>query len=269
MPRVLLVTCTDTVQPPGGKLGTVRFRAVVPTASAGLLVTPLQVPPIVDEATLMLVSVSVKLALLRMPVLALPSVKVRVLPLPLTMLEGLNALAMVGEVRGGAVTIRFAEAVALVLALVEVTVPVVFAMPGEAAVMVLVTATLMLQLAVPPALNGTVAPLMAMDVSLAALPAVTVPPQVFVKPGMENTFIPAGKISLHATPVMACVVDGLVMVNVSVVLVLATMVLGLKLLATVGAARRTASGAVAATVLPPPSVVLRKPAVGAAGMVLV
>ena len=147
--------------------------------------------------------------------------------------------------------------------------PVVLVTPGAAAIMVLVTATLILQPPVPPALNGTVAPVIAIEVSLAMLPAVTVPPQVLLKPGIENTFIPAGKISLHATPLMACVVDGLAMVNVRVVLVLATMVVGLKLFATAGAARRTLSDALAATVLPPASKVLRNPVAGDAGIVLV
>ena len=162
-----------------------------------------------------------------------------------------------------------AVAVPLVLALVEVTAPVVLTKPGVAATSVLVTATLMLQVPAPPAVKGTVAPVKVKDVSLATLPAVTVPPQVLVKAGVANTFMPAGKISLHAAPVMAWVVDGLLMVKVIVVALLATMVDGLNVLSTVGAAKRTASGAVAATVLPPPSRVLKNPAVGEAGIVLV
>jgi hypothetical protein len=142
-------------------------------------------------------------------------------------------------------------------------------MPGEAATIELVTATLMLQVPVPVAVKGTVAPVTLKDVSLATLPAVTVPPQVLVNAGVENTFMPDGKTSLHATPVIAVVVDGLLMVKVMVVALLATMVLGLKVFVTVGAAKRTANGAVAATVLPPPSSVLRKPTVGVAGIVLV
>jgi hypothetical protein len=234
MPRVELVTCTSTVQPPGGKLGTVRFNAftpVAPTTSAGLFVTPAQVPPIVVAATLILVSVSVKLALLRIATLALSSANLMILMSPTPILGCRKDLTIVGGVRGGGVTIKSADAVALVLALVDVTTPVELVTPGEAATTLLVTETLMLQLAVPPALKGTVALLIAIEVSLAAVPAVTVPPHVLVKLGTENTFIPAGKMSLHTTPVIACVVDGLVMVNVSVVLVLAMMVVGLKLLA--------------------------------------
>jgi hypothetical protein len=272
LPRFVLVTCTSTVQPPGGRFGTVKFNAfspVAPTNSAGELITPAHVPPIVVDATLMLRSVSVKLALFKIETFALPSVNLMVLISPLPIVLGTNVLAIVGDVKGGAVTIKFADAVVLVLALVEITVPVVLVTPGEAATTELVTLTLILQLAVPPALNGTVAPLMDIDVSFARVPAVTVPPQVLVKPGVENTFIPAGKISLQATPVIACVVDGLTIVSSMVDAVFATMVEGLKLLLTIGAAKRTDNGAEAATVFPPPFVVFKKPAVGDAGMVFV
>lgn len=272
LPKFVLVTCTSTVQPPGGRFGTVKFNAfnpVAPTNSAGELITPAHVPPMVVDATLILTSVSVKLALFTIETFALPSVNLMVLISPLPIVLGKNVFEIVGEVRGGAVTIKFADAVVLVLALVEVTVPVVLATPGEAATTELVTLTLILQLAVPPALNGTVAPVMEIDVSLTTFPAVTVPPQVLVKAGVENTFIPAGKISLHATPTIACVVDGLAIVSNMVVAVFATMVEGLKLLLTIGAAKRTASGAVAATVFPPPFEVFRKPAAGDAGMVFV
>lgn len=267
-PSVLLVTCTVTVQPPGDTFGTVRFKEVAPTTKAGELVTPTQPPPITVEATVMFTSVSVKLPLVRMPVLPLPSAKVMVLMPPALMKLGLNDLAIVGAVSGAALTIKLAAAVALVLALTEVTVPVVLVTPGEFATKVLVTCTLMLQLPVPPALKGTVAPLNAMEVSLARLPEPTVPPQVLLNAGVPNTFMPAGKMSLMAAPVMAVVVDGLVMVMVSVVAALATMVLGENTFATAGAAKRTASGAVAAVVLPPPLAVLTAPAVGEAAMVL-
>ena len=268
IPRLELVTCISTVQPPGGKLGTVRFNAftpVAPTTSAGLFVTPAQVPAMAVAATLILVSVSVKLASFRIATLALSSVNLIILMSPTPILGCRKDLTIVGEVSGGGVTIKFADAVALVLALVDVTEPVVLVTPGEAATTVLVTETLMLQLAVPPALKGTVAPLIAIEVSLAAVPAVTVPPHVLVKPGAEKTFIPAGKMSLQTAPVMVCVVDGLVIVRVMVVAVFATIVVGLKLFATVGAVKRTFKSAVAATVLAPPLVVLNEPT----GMILV
>lgn len=268
LPSVELVTCTSTVQPPGAKLGTVMFNALAPVApmiSAGLLVAPTQVPPNVVDATLILVSVSVKLALFRMTTLSLPSAKRIVLTPPIAMVGCRKDLTMLAAVSGGSVAIKLADAVPLVFALVDVTVLVVLVMPGVAATMVLVTATLMLQLAVPVALNGTVAPLRAIEVSFATLPALTVPPHELLKAGVENTFKPAGKMSLHAAPVMACVVDGLVMVKVMVLAVLATMVVGLKLFATVGAVKRTFKSAVAATVLAPPLVVLNEPT----GMILV
>ena len=267
-PRLELVTCISTVQPPGGKLGTVRFNAftpVAPTTSAGLFVTPAQVPAMAVAATLILVSVSVKLASFRIATFALSSVNLIILMSPTPILGCRKDLTIVGAVSGGGVTIKSADAVALVLALVDVTEPVVLVTPGEAATTVLVTETLMLQLAVPPALKGTVAPLIAIEVSLATVPAVTVPPHVLVKPGAEKTFIPAGKMSLQTAPVMVCVVDGLVIVRVMVVAVFATIVVGLKLFATVGAVKRTFKSAVAATVLAPPLVVLNEPT----GMILV
>lgn len=268
VPSVLLVTCTVTVQPPGDTFGTVRFKEVAPTTKAGELVTPTQPPPITVEATVMFTSVSVKLPLVRMPVLPLPSAKVMVLTPPGLMKVGLKDLAIVGAVSGAALTIKLAAAVALVLAFTEVTVLVVLVTPGELATKVLVTCTLMLQLPVPPALKGTVAPVKAIEVSLARLPEPTVPPQLLLKLGVPNTFMPAGKMSLMAAPVMAVVVDGLVMVMVSVVAALATMVVGENALMSVGAAKRTASGALAAVVLPPPLAVLTAPGVGEAGMVL-
>jgi len=206
LPGFVLVTCTSTVHPPGGKLGTVRFKAFTPVApinKAGELVTPAHVPPIVADATLIFNSESVKLALFKIVTFALPSVKRIVLTSPLPIVLGKNAFEMVGEVKGGAVTIKFAEAVALVFAFVEVAVPVVLTTPGEAATTELVTLTLIVQLPVPPALNGTVAPLSAIEVSLAAFPAVTVPAHEFVKLGMEKTLIPAGKMSFQVTPAIA------------------------------------------------------------------
>ena len=138
-PRFELVTKIATVQPPGARLGTVRLSAVAPTASAGLLETPTQVPPITADAAVMLVSVSVKLALVKIPVLALPKVKVTVLVPPAVMVEGPNAFVMVGTERGGAETIKSAEALRLELALVELITPVVLRMPGDAAMIELVT----------------------------------------------------------------------------------------------------------------------------------
>ena len=138
-PILELVTETATVQPPGARLGTVRLSAVAPTTSAGLLDTPTQVPPIAADATVILVSVSVKLALVKIPVLALPKVKVTVLVPPAVMVEGPNAFVMVGTERGGAETIKSAEALRLELALVELTTPVVLRIPGDAATIELVT----------------------------------------------------------------------------------------------------------------------------------
>lgn len=95
-PPVLLVTCTVTVQPPAGKLGTLKFNAVAPTVSAGVLVTPTQVPVMPVEAMLILVSVSVNVALVSALALELPKVNVSALVPPLLMVAGEKALAMMG-----------------------------------------------------------------------------------------------------------------------------------------------------------------------------
>ena len=72
------------------------------------------------DATLIFNSESVKLALFKIVTFALPSVKRIVLTSPLPIVLGKNAFEIVGEVKGGAVTIKFAEAVVLVFAFVEV-----------------------------------------------------------------------------------------------------------------------------------------------------
>ena len=77
-PAVVLLTVMVMVQLPGTRLGTVRFRLVAPATSAGELVTPTQVPPMVaGAATLNPVRVSVKLAVVR--VLPLGFVRVNVM----------------------------------------------------------------------------------------------------------------------------------------------------------------------------------------------
>jgi hypothetical protein len=265
VPATELVTVISTVHPPGATFGTVRFKALAPRAKAGELVTLAHVPPITVDATLILVSKSVKLALFTMPVLVLPNANRMVLVPPLLILGCKKLLLIVTGDSGGAVTIKLADAVALVFALVEVTVPVVLTIPGEVATKVLVTLTAILHAPVPAALNGTVAPVMLNDVSLAALPAVTVPPQELLNPGVAVTFMPDGKMSLHTAPVIAWVVDGLLIVKVIIVAVLATMVLGANDFVTAGAANLTASNEVAATAFAAPCNVVSAPT----GMVLV
>ena len=249
-------------------MGTVRFSAVAPTTRAGEFVTLAQPPPITADATLIFTRLSVKLPLVKMLVLPLPSANVMVLMPPAPMFAGLKDLTMLGAANGAALTIKLAAAVLLVLAFTEVTVPVVLVTPGAPATTVLVTCTLMLQLPVPPALNGTVAPVNTNEVSAATVPVLTLPPHELVKLGVPNTFIPAGKMSLSAAPAMAVVVEGLVRVRVSVVALFATMVVGENVLLNKGAARRTANGAVAAVPLPPPLAVLSAPTAGEAAIVL-
>lgn len=127
---------------------------------------------------------------------------------------------------GGAKTLIVAFAVRPLPDSVELTLPVVFSL---APAVVPLTATLIEQ-----------APL---DVSepplklIAVLPAVgaNVPPQVFVAPGVAATSKPAGKLSVIAKPVSVNAF-GLVKLIVSVDVPLTGMLVGEKLLATVGAA---------------------------------
>ena len=97
VPKVMPVTCNVTEQPPDGRLGIVKFNAVAPITRAGLLVTPTQVPPMVVEATLMFVSVSLKFAFVNGPALMLPRVKVMVLVPPGAMAVGAKDLMIVGN----------------------------------------------------------------------------------------------------------------------------------------------------------------------------
>ena len=120
-------------------MGTVKFNAVAPTTKAGELVTPTQPPPITVDAKLMFTKVSVKLPLVKMLLLPLPSANVIVLVPPWPIVAGLNDLTMLGATSGGALTIRLAAAVVLVLAFTEVKVLVVLVTPSEAATTELVT----------------------------------------------------------------------------------------------------------------------------------
>ena len=81
---------------------------------------------------------------------------------------------------------------------------------------------------------GIVAPLK--DNVLPPAVAVAVPPQVLDTAGVPELSRPAGYVSVKVTPAMLAVL-GLVRVIVSVLVPLAAMVVGLKLLVTVGAAR--------------------------------
>lgn len=110
---------------------------------------------------------------------------------------------------GGAATNSVAEAVKPRPPCVETTAPVVLSF--EPAVVALTT-TLIEQLAPAEAIAP---PVKLMLVAIAA--AVNVPPQEFIAPGVVWTSIPAGKVSLTATPVTpAGLPTGLVMVMVSV-----------------------------------------------------
>jgi hypothetical protein len=166
---------------------------------------------------------------------AVPTVKVVLL-----------ALVIAGTVP----TVRVAEAVRPVPPVVELTAPVVLL---EAPRVELVTLTETTQLP----LAGMVAPLRLIVAEPAVAP-VTVPEvQVLVRPGVLATVIPAGNVSLTATPVWLVVVLGLVMVRVSVEVEPDTMAVGLNVLPMVGgtgaglSAIRIAPGNEAETVTEP------------------
>jgi len=111
---------------------------------------------------------------------------------------------------GAGPTVTLADAVLPVPPLVEVTLLVVlFLMPAVVPVTDTLTWHCELTAMVPPVRLTDVAPAV----------AAAVPPQVFVRPGLELTTRPAGKLSLNATPVSVTVfAAGLTIVKVSVVL---------------------------------------------------
>src|SRR5579871_939667 len=124
------VTCTVTVQPPAGKLGTVRSSPNAPTTSGGVLVVPTQVPPIVGLATVTLPgSESVKWALVSAVAFVLPSVKVIVEVPPIRMIGGLKALAIVGVAKTVSVAILEA-ALAVGVSVVMTPLVVLLYVPG-------------------------------------------------------------------------------------------------------------------------------------------
>ncbi len=97
VPSELPVTSTVIVQPPAGRFGIVKFNSVAPAVMAGAFVTPTQLPPIVVEAMLMLLKVSVKLALPKALGLILPRENVSVLIPPGAIAVGAKALLIVGS----------------------------------------------------------------------------------------------------------------------------------------------------------------------------
>jgi hypothetical protein len=155
--------------------------------------------------------------------LVIVSVSVVLKPVPTAMELAANDLVIVG----GISTASVAVAVPPVPPFAELTLPVVLVFTPD---VVLVTLTEMAQLL----LVATVPPVRLMVVSPAF--GEKVPPQVLVAPGVAATLMPAGKVSLTATPVCAEVLaDGLVMVMVSVEVPLTGMLVGENALVMVGA----------------------------------
>ena len=99
VPVVVAVTEISVVQLPDSNVGTVRFKLVAPTTSAGVLLTPAQLPPIAALVTLTPAGkVSVKLALFSAVLLGLLSVKRSVVMSLSEMVLGVKDIAMLGLV---------------------------------------------------------------------------------------------------------------------------------------------------------------------------
>src|SRR5260370_12729004 len=129
---------------------------------------------------------------------------------------------------GGAATFKVADAVLPVPPLVEVTLPVVLRkLPGVLPVTFTDRVQLLLTAMVPPVSDTLPEP----------ATAVAVPPQVFVNPFGVATTIPAGNVSVNATPFSATVLAaGLVSVMVRVLTPFTGMPAGLNALAMEGGA---------------------------------
>jgi hypothetical protein len=147
---------------------------------------------------------------------------------------GLNALA----IDGGAITVRFADAVLPVPPSFEVTAPVVLVYaPAVAPV------TVTLNWHVP--LAAIVAPVSAIPVGAVL---VRVPPHTVAVPLV--TVNPAGSVSVNPTPVSITPLFGLVMVNCNCVVAFCAIVFGLNILAMLGGLA-TVRFAVAVLPVPP------------------
>jgi hypothetical protein len=154
-------------------------------------------------------------------------------------------------IAGALATVRFAEAVLPVPPLVALTLPVVFVnWPDAVAVTFTVIVQVLLEAAVPP-VNETLP-----DPAV----AVAVPPQVLVNPLGVATTIPAGNVSVNATPVSAtALAAGFVIVKVSEVIPFRTTVVGLNALAIDGGATTLMDAEAVPPV--PPSVEVTAPVV--------
>ena len=213
-PTVLDVTSIVTVQLPLARLGTVKFKAVAPTTNAGAFVTPMHVPPIVVDATLMFVRASVKFAFVSVDVFGFVSVNVIVEVPPEGIVAGLNAFAIVG----GTTTSKLALEVRPVSAIgpVAVGAVVVFVIAPDVLLVTFNCTWQLLLAAIEAALKRT---LSSPAADAAPLVVVTVPQAAGVNVKVVSSSVnPVGKVSSTCTAVNAVVVFGFARVNVSVVL---------------------------------------------------
>jgi hypothetical protein len=122
-------------------------------------------------------------------------------------------------------TVRVAEAAeGLLPLLVDVTAPM-----GRVLVKLPTALVVTLTETVHDELAGIEPPLRVSPVEL-AVPPESVPPQVLDTLGVDATVIPEGKLSVNASPVVAVLVDGLVLVIARVLAPPYAMLVGVKLL---------------------------------------
>src|SRR5215469_13374848 len=147
-------------------------------------------------------------------------VKVTVV-VPLNGIEvGLNALLIVG----GATTVTVAFAVLLLPPSVELTCTELILSPAVVPCRFTETAHEALAASVPPDRLTELAPAI----------AVGVPPQVLLRPGVEATTNPAGRLSVNANPLSVTLLFGLVMLMVSKVVPFSGIFVGANVLLTLG-----------------------------------
>jgi hypothetical protein len=145
---------------------------------------------------------------------------------------------------GGAKTLSVALAVPPAPVSVALTLPVVF---GLAPAVVALTTTLIAHVLLPPVPSEPPDRLMA----VAPADGLNVPPQVVVAPGVALTSTPAGSESLIDRPVSASEGFGLVKLMVNVEVLPTAMLVGEKLLETVGGAATISVAVLETTPVPP------------------
>jgi hypothetical protein len=229
VPIALLVITTVTVQLPLiGIVSPVKLRLVLPEVKL-LEPAPTHVPPAVWLPLIdILISVSVKAALVRAPVLPLVSVKVIVLVPPAMIVVGANALIIVGET-AAALTVKVATLLpAPAIGTSVVVTPLVLL--GLVPTVALVTTTVTVQLL----LAGIMIPVKLSAVVSAGRVLGVVPVQV---PPTPSEALGVVMLVSASVKLALCKMPGSALVSVKVIVLVPPdwMVVGLNALAIVGA----------------------------------